>query len=40
MVEMREWIEMYEKQIESIKQGPSSFQAVETLDPTTRLSRH
>jgi hypothetical protein len=39
MVETGEQIEMYEKQIKSIKRGSSSFQAAKTLDPTTGLSK-
>jgi hypothetical protein len=39
MAEMGEQMEIYEIQIESLKGGSSSSQAVETSDPTTGLSR-
>jgi hypothetical protein len=39
MEEMGEHMEMYENQIENLKAGSSSSQAVETSDPTTRLSK-
>jgi hypothetical protein len=39
MAEMGEQMEMYEKQIESLKGGSSSSQATETSDPIVGLSR-
>jgi hypothetical protein len=39
MIEMGEHMEMYEKPIESLKGGSSSFQEIETSDLIVGLSR-